>query len=91
MDSHQVEDFGIDDNGELWVQRKGEGNSSSVECPFATQYNPPQEGSLVRGGGYFFSRRCGTWCPLLGNVQDDLLPVKSISLCHKTLWCNYKQ
>ena len=96
MEKYEVESFFIDNGGELVVERKTGEGEGYLECPFATQYKDPQEisldYSLAFGGGYFFGRRCGTWCPLFGEVEEDAIcQIKSISLCHKTIWCRIKQ
>lgn len=113
MNKYEVENFGIDGDGELWIQRKYYEGSEFSRCPFAVEYD--SDHSLYRG------KLCGQWCPLFGEVEEStvcqplhprdivygmntsIIPpsiggkaaireyrIKSISLCHKTIWCRVK-
>jgi hypothetical protein len=73
MEKYEVEDFGIEGDGDLWIWRKGEIGKKYAACPFIEEW-------------------CGRWCPLFGEVEEDAIcQIKSISLCHKTIWCRIKQ
>lgn len=118
MEKYEVEDFGIDSDGELLIQRKGEEGNKYADCPFTMQYREPTEYCE----GFYHGKRCGRWCPLFGDVEEStvckpyqlqepffdgaskiyfptsdpdgtagIYQIKSISLCHKTIWCRVKE
>ena len=68
----------INASGELIVERAG--RMHAQYCPFTTTKR------AVLGGGVIVERvRCGDWCPLFGEPQQEK-DGRWLELCHGKMW-----
>lgn len=88
MEKYEVDDFYVNKYGYLFVKRLCESGYQTMDCPFTLTYI---DGESSENSG-FEGKACGKWCPLFGEVEEDAIcQIKSISLCHKTIWCRIKR
>ena len=102
MGKYEVEDFGIDSNGYLWICRKGEIGKKHAACPFIEEwcgrwcplFGEVEESTVcqpLHQRDIVYGMNTSIIPPSIGgNAAICAYRIKSISLCHKTIWCRVK-
>lgn len=103
MEKYEVEDFGIEGDGDLWIWRKGEIGKKYAACPFIEEwcgrwcplFGEVEESTVCKPYQLqepFFDGAGKIYFPTSDpDGTAGIYQIKSISLCHKTIWCRVKQ